>query len=192
MSEQLSREEAKNLAAYFAHVNDEVAAIMALPPGTPINEDYCWTHQDQPGGGGWCCVVCRREEAVTSEQGSTTFPDGTPALYRGVPVVVVVGLPPTESCDVQEWLYTVRYPDTGVETFAYESELQKPATLPLAIGTRVRITALGSLCGQIGTVYDYQPSRPAPYHVRPDGWPANRAGVACVADELEVLNEEEL
>jgi hypothetical protein len=60
--EPLTLEEAQNLAAYFASVNAEIERARAISPGTPINEDYCWMHNDVPGGGGWCCVVCREEE----------------------------------------------------------------------------------------------------------------------------------
>jgi len=60
--EPLTLNEARNLKSYFDSVNAEVARIATLPADTPINADYCWMHNDQPGGGGWCCVVCREEE----------------------------------------------------------------------------------------------------------------------------------
>lgn len=55
----------------------------------------------------------------------------------------------------------------------------------LKVGARVRIQ-MGKQAGNLGTVYNHLPSRPAPWHVRPDGW-LDCAGVAYKADELDVL-----
>lgn len=58
----------------------------------------------------------------------------------------------------------------------------------LTIGDRVTIVRLGSTnYGKMGTVYNYLPSRPAPYHVRPDGWPEHQAGIAYTREELELI-----
>lgn len=57
----------------------------------------------------------------------------------------------------------------------------------LAIGARVRIRYGRELNGCLGTVYNHLPSRPYPWHVRPDGWDKNEAGVALKADEIEMI-----
>lgn len=62
--------------------------------------------------------------------------------------------------------------------------------LLLQVGSRVRIL-VGDYAGQLGTVYNHLPSRPAPWHVRPDLWPQDEPGIAYTVDELEVIREEE-
>lgn len=57
----------------------------------------------------------------------------------------------------------------------------------LKIGARVRIQAAGQMRGELGTVYNYLPSRPWPWHVRPDIWAEGSPGVAYLADELDVI-----
>lgn len=56
----------------------------------------------------------------------------------------------------------------------------------LKIGARVRIQ-MGEQTGKLGTVYNHLPSRPAPWHVRPDSWPEDVPGIAYKADELDVM-----
>ena len=61
----------------------------------------------------------------------------------------------------------------------------------LHTGQRVRI--LIPLCCEIsqqGTIYDYLPSRPHPWHVRPDGRPQSEPGIAFTAEELKPIEEE--
>lgn len=60
---------------------------------------------------------------------------------------------------------------------------------PLHVGVRVRILCDGELRGETGTIYNYLPSRPAPWHVRPDTWPRTQAGIAYKMDELELIDE---
>lgn len=55
----------------------------------------------------------------------------------------------------------------------------------LKVGARVRIL-MGEEEGKLGTIYNHLPSRPAPWHVRPDGWLDN-AGIAFKADELDII-----
>ena len=38
-----------------------------------------------------------------------------------------------------------------------------------------------------GVIYDYVPSRRWPFHVRPDGWPEDVAGIAYTEEELEPI-----
>jgi hypothetical protein len=57
----------------------------------------------------------------------------------------------------------------------------------LLIGARVRILADGEMIGQRGTVYRHLSDRPAPWHVRPDSWSSDEAGIAYEASELEVI-----
>jgi hypothetical protein len=58
-------------------------------------------------------------------------------------------------------------------------------------GARVRITAPDSdHNGQCATVYNYLPSRPYPWHVRPDGWSEDEPGIAYGEDELELIEQE--
>ena len=57
------------------------------------------------------------------------------------------------------------------------------------IGQRVRITMQDSMLrGEEATIYWYEPGRPCPWHVRPDGW-GDVPGVAFKADELERVEE---
>lgn len=55
----------------------------------------------------------------------------------------------------------------------------------LKIGARVRIQCLAER-GQLGTVYKQWPGQDA-WYVRPDRRPADAPGIACEADELDVL-----
>lgn len=69
-------------------------------------------------------------------------------------------------------------PDTSTET-------------RLAVGMRVRIKSGNFLTflGQTGVIYDYQPGRMWPWHVRLDTWPESEPGIAFAEEELEpVLN----
>jgi hypothetical protein len=63
--EPLSKEEAENLANYFESVNLSVKKIME-GPAFPINDEYCWVHDDRDGQdmGGWTCqhVECKSAE----------------------------------------------------------------------------------------------------------------------------------
>ncbi len=57
----------------------------------------------------------------------------------------------------------------------------------LHIGMHVRILLpLREGVSQQGTIYNYLPSRPCPYHVMPDGYD-DKYGIAFTADELEPL-----
>ncbi len=57
----------------------------------------------------------------------------------------------------------------------------------LEIGMRVRILLkLKPWISQEGTIYNYLPSRPCPYHVMPDGYD-DTYGIAFTEDELEPL-----
>lgn len=40
-----------------------------------------------------------------------------------------------------------------------------------------------------GVIYNYLPQRQWPYHVRPDGWPEDKPGIACTEEELEPIEE---
>ncbi len=62
----------------------------------------------------------------------------------------------------------------------------------LQIGMRVRIlhTFFRAEVPETGTIYNYLPSRPCPWHVRPDGWPEHQAGIACRQEELTPLEQE--
>lgn len=53
-------------------------------------------------------------------------------------------------------------------------------------GARVRIQ-YGDETGHLGTVYNVAYGRPAPYHVRPDGWPQDVPGIAYKSEELDIL-----
>lgn len=58
------------------------------------------------------------------------------------------------------------------------------------VGARVRILLPDSdHNGCIGTIYDYLPGYCHPYHVRPDGWDANMAGIAYTENELKLVEE---
>jgi hypothetical protein len=60
----------------------------------------------------------------------------------------------------------------------------------LAIGTRVYILfPLPSSRLRKGVIYDYLPWRKWPYHVRPDGWPEDKPGLACTETELEPIEK---
>lgn len=52
-------------------------------------------------------------------------------------------------------------------------------------GARVRIR-MGDETAHLGTVYNVAWGRPAPYHVRPDGWPEGIPGIAYKSEELDV------
>ena len=70
---------------------------------------------------------------------------------------------------------------------AIEQNLRKNE---LSIGARVRILAQGRNETSIpcaGTIYDHLSDRPAPWHVRPDTWPSHKAGIAYMAEELELI-----
>lgn len=56
----------------------------------------------------------------------------------------------------------------------------------ISLGARVRILT-GKLAGEQGTIYRHMPERPAPWHVRPDLWPADEAGIAYTAKELQIV-----
>lgn len=56
----------------------------------------------------------------------------------------------------------------------------------LAVGARVRIL-VGEEEGKLGTVYNHLPSRPAPWHVRPDDYDPDVPGIAFKADELDII-----
>lgn len=57
----------------------------------------------------------------------------------------------------------------------------------LHINGRVRIL-WGEQSGKLGTIYNCAYDRPAPWHVRPDDWPADVPGIAYKADELQPTN----
>ncbi len=58
------------------------------------------------------------------------------------------------------------------------------------IGARVRIIAKDSNHnGCSGTIYNHLPSRPYPWHVRPDGWNTDEPGIAYKEDELELIED---
>jgi hypothetical protein len=62
----------------------------------------------------------------------------------------------------------------------------------LAIGMRVRI--LVPLLDEIkdrGVIYNYCPSRPWPWHVRPDDWPCDLFGRGIAFDATEIEPESE-
>lgn len=53
VEDQLTEEEAENLASYFGSVNQSIEDIMQ-GPALPINAECCW-HHDGPQMGGWTC-----------------------------------------------------------------------------------------------------------------------------------------
>jgi hypothetical protein len=55
----------------------------------------------------------------------------------------------------------------------------------MKIGDRVIIRVEGEHYGEQGTIYNYIPGRPCPWHVRPDNWEPDFAGIAYMADELQ-------
>lgn len=68
-----------------------------------------------------------------------------------------------------------------------EPALADIRTRHLKVGARVRIQAAGQMRGELGTVYNYLPSRPCPWHVRPDMWAEGSPGIAYLAEELDVI-----
>jgi hypothetical protein len=57
------------------------------------------------------------------------------------------------------------------------------------IGTRVTMRYPDPATPRMGVIYDYIPYKRWPYHVRPDGWPEDRPGIACTEAELVPLDE---
>jgi hypothetical protein len=63
--------------------------------------------------------------------------------------------------------------------------------ISLRVGMSVEILIpLDDGIAQRGIIYDYLPSRPWPYHVRPDGWEKDAPGIAFSADEIKPLEQE--
>jgi hypothetical protein len=59
----------------------------------------------------------------------------------------------------------------------------------LKVGDRVRVlVANRDGTYHDGTIYRHLPSRPHPWHVRPDGWPSDVAGISYSASELEKIS----
>ena len=54
----------------------------------------------------------------------------------------------------------------------------------LEIGTRVTILYPDPANPRTGVIYDYIPYKWWPYHVQPDGWREDKAGIACTEAEL--------
>lgn len=63
----------------------------------------------------------------------------------------------------------------------------------LHVGQRARVISPEfESCGKTGTIYNYLPSRPWPWHWLPDGaQPGTGAGIAFTEDELEPIEEGE-
>lgn len=95
--------------------------------------------------------------------------------------------------DLPDMAHLPEQDQQAIQDFAVYLREKAAAQRKYDIGQRVRIVKSDSLeCGNLGTVYDYLPSRRWPYHVRPDGefW-RDGPGIAFTAEELEPIGDRE-
>lgn len=175
----------------------------------PVLDEYCWHHKGDENGG-WGCVQCYVEQNLAGffewvvyyvEMYQTPLfceHDGESIGWHSDPAIPTGwGIEISSSTAYYAYqpggdngaLYCIEDEQHGWDKAfpTYEAALSAILARALRIGARVRILAAGEMQGQQGVIYCHLPSRPAPWHVRPDGWPADEAGVAYMADELEVI-----
>lgn len=148
------------------------------PDGTPYIKDGVCSICERPAGQNHTCLInletpgpCGMHELMQEPQRCTGL-----AYWAG-------GVVLTDMCDECIVNMLEKLPDNRDWLQPALADIRERH---LHAGARVRIQ-MGDETGNLGTVYNHLPGRPAPWHVRPDGWPADEPGIAYKAEELDVL-----